>query len=121
MLPGERWDKKQSSPSLIKLVEGNCLPKGRGLVPGCGRGYDVILLSSVLDHVTGLDISPVGIDAARETAKDVTNVTFINDNFFAYSPDTLFDVIYDYTFLCAIPPHYREDVSTFHNVRNTFH
>lgn len=41
----------------------------RALVPGCGRGYDVLLLSSLGYDVVGLDLSPVGVQRAREHAE----------------------------------------------------
>ena len=35
-----------SSPALLKLLDANEIPNGRALVPGCGRGYDVVALAS---------------------------------------------------------------------------
>lgn len=41
------------------------LPKGRSLVPGCGRGYDAIALGKSGYDSTGLDLSPTGIEQAK--------------------------------------------------------
>lgn len=41
------------------------LPKGRALVPGCGRGYDVIAFGRSGYDSTGLDLSPTGVEQAK--------------------------------------------------------
>lgn len=45
--PGQFFDAKRSSPSLIKVLDarGTCATtpvRPKALVPGCGRGYDVV-------------------------------------------------------------------------------
>lgn len=45
--PGQFFDAKRSSPSLIKVLDarGTCAAapsRPKALVPGCGRGYDVV-------------------------------------------------------------------------------
>lgn len=44
--PGQLFDAKRSSPSLIKVLDsrGTCSAQKplKALVPGCGRGYDVV-------------------------------------------------------------------------------
>ncbi|KXJ87624.1 S-adenosyl-L-methionine-dependent methyltransferase [Microdochium bolleyi] len=114
----------------------------RALVPGCGRGYDVLLLSSLGYDVIGVDLSPVGIQRAREHAEERRRdgsyplassgnttgasvepgtFTFVEGDFF--KDDWLeqvsgsdgdgdgkakeFDLIFDYTFGCALPPQAR--------------
>lgn len=41
------------------------LPKGRSLVPGCGRGYDAVAFGKSGYDSTGLDLSPTGVDQAK--------------------------------------------------------
>lgn len=41
------------------------LPKGRALVPGCGRGYDAIAFGKSGYDSTGLDLSPTGVEQAK--------------------------------------------------------
>lgn len=96
----------------------------RALVPGCGKGYDVFLLASYGYDAYGLDTSPLALDAARAFAKDANRDAsyplrdgsegrgeakflledFFADDFFSETDGGHFDVIYDYTFLCALPP-----------------
>jgi hypothetical protein len=45
------------------------LPKGKALVPGCGKGYDVALLASWGYDAYGLEISGHAAEAAREYLK----------------------------------------------------
>lgn len=100
-------------------------------VPGCGGGYDVQLFASYGFDAYGLDVSKHGIEKAKQHLRDqgkeqtykLQNIqngrgesNFILADFFAddflaethpgvprSSPRT-FDIIYDYTFLCALPP-----------------
>lgn len=100
------------------------------LVPGCGKGYDVLLLASLGYDAYGLEVSEKAVEAAVVNAsqtydkyKDASagegksdaggRYTFICGDFFsdAWLVDSAlndremkFDFIYDYTFFCALPP-----------------
>ncbi|RDW90568.1 uncharacterized protein DSM5745_02343 [Aspergillus mulundensis] len=178
------WDRGMPSPALIDLLEnyqdtllhpmatqeGNGNGNGNGnegqarkrkrkraLVPGCGRGYDVLTLALHGFDAVGLEISGTAVSAAREFAErelqlsssgpranakyfgedfDVDRararqlgletgtgkVHFCQGDFFDDSwlaeldadedGDGLvggrkFDLVYDYTFLCALHPSQR--------------
>lgn len=63
------WDKNGPQPALVELLETEAsrqlLPtQGTALVPGCGTGYDVVLLARQGLVVTGLDISETAKAAA---------------------------------------------------------
>ncbi|KAL1966767.1 hypothetical protein VTN77DRAFT_3964 [Rasamsonia byssochlamydoides] len=99
----------------------------KALVPGCGSGFDVFLLASFGYDAYGLDYSDVAVEICRqEEAKAADKypvrdpaigrgkMTFVQGDFF--SDDWLdklglqrnsFDLIYDYTFFCALPPSLR--------------
>ncbi|KJX93100.1 thiol methyltransferase like protein [Zymoseptoria brevis] len=119
----------------------------RALVPGCGRGYDVLLLASLGYDTWGLDASPTAIAAAESLKSSLLassppdpayaapppppsevnitpgTATFLEADFFQTSlpfpkngddddiddgkEETSFDLIFDYTFLCALPPSLR--------------
>ncbi|CZT17533.1 related to thiol methyltransferase [Ramularia collo-cygni] len=111
--------------SALKDVASN--QRKRALVPGCGRGYDVLLLASLGYDCYGLDASQTAIDAAlkhqAESSKDEQYVphdskvgagetkflvhNFFKDDFLADTNGGNFDLIFDYTFLCALPPEMR--------------
>ncbi|KAH8670905.1 thiol methyltransferase [Xylariales sp. PMI_506] len=94
------------------------------LVPGCGKGHDALLLASFGFDVCGLDVSDVALAEARKNADAVrddpvyqprkgiagTNQWVAGDFF---KDDWLeeagvktgkFDLVFDYTFLSALPP-----------------
>lgn len=101
------------------------------LIPGCGRGYEVVMLALHGFDAYGLDISETAISEAKKysseelqnphdynfgpnnpsqtIASTVGNVSFFNQNFFekGWEKDMKFDIIYDYTFLCALHPSMR--------------
>ncbi|KAL3488602.1 S-adenosyl-L-methionine-dependent methyltransferase [Aspergillus germanicus] len=147
------WDRGLPSPALIDLIEeydrtlfcpfrttesGESKGRKRVLVPGCGRGYDVIALSLHGFDAYGLEISSTAVSEAQalaqtelaspsaenfgaHTTKSTTALhgggadnlslspgtpRFLQGDFFDSSwSDALgfrFDVVYDYTFLCAL-------------------
>ncbi|OCL08883.1 putative thiol methyltransferase [Glonium stellatum] len=100
----------------------------RALVPGCGKGYDVLLLASLGYDAYGVEASANAVKAcekhaaeqaerypARDTEVGSGGVKFVLGDFFkdewlAGVDGGLgegFDLIYDYTFLCALPPAFR--------------
>lgn len=121
------WDRGVPSPALRdtlvnhKNIIGGALVDGKrkkALVPGCGRGVDVIFLQSFGYDVVGLEISPGAVKACLEYAKEHEDKTpaadekvgkgsiqFVHGDF--YADDWLkeagmtagegFDLIYDYT------------------------
>ncbi|KAH0612165.1 uncharacterized protein H6S33_010217 [Morchella sextelata] len=100
----------------------------RALVPGCGRGYDTSLLSTYGYDAFGLDISETAIKAASEwvslQSEEEKNTQskhsfemwgqshIVLGDFFRsdwaekvhFDLKGGFDLVYDYTFLCALHP-----------------
>ncbi|KAE8150210.1 thiol methyltransferase [Aspergillus avenaceus] len=104
----------------------------KALVPGCGKGYDVAMLALHGYDVYGLDVSSTGVNVAREYASvelldpkpynfgpgfdqsrrpEKGQITILEGDFFSSEwkaqDGGLFDLIYDYTFLCALHPNMR--------------
>ncbi|KAF9886492.1 hypothetical protein FE257_011399 [Aspergillus nanangensis] len=142
------WDRGKPSPALIDTIESHqqtrddCLfhpiaadgRRKRALVPGCGRGYDVVMLALHGFDAYGLEISATAVkeaeayasaemehprpynfgQAARATADESSRGTarFVQGDFFRddwCGDDAKFDLVYDYTFLCALHPTMRRD------------
>ncbi|OWM84793.1 probable thiol methyltransferase 2 [Punica granatum] len=104
------WDLGKPTPIIEHLHRIGALPKGRALVPGCGTGYDVVAIACPERHVIGLDISDIAIKIAVEVSSSLPNAnyfTFLKEDFFTWQPNELFDLIFDYTFFCAICPEMR--------------
>jgi methyl halide transferase len=117
-----RFDKQTVCPALQYLIDKGHILKGRALVPGCGRGYDVTALANDDRYVVGVDISEDAIFSANERLHQIltlcekcviphdppiSSLEFKCMSFFDLEtdvPEKLFDFVYDYTFLCALDP-----------------
>lgn len=116
--------KKELVGDVLLTEQSQTTRRKRALVPGCGTGYDVLLLASFGYDTYGLDYSKAAIEHAdREAAKHAEEyvvkypdigrgkVVFVQGDFF--KDDWLenvglmhssFDLIYDYT-VCSIAPY----------------
>ncbi|KAL9943226.1 hypothetical protein D7B24_007541 [Verticillium nonalfalfae] len=123
-----------SRPNLVPPVTSSTAPRPKALVPGCGKGHDVLLLAAFGYDVVGLDFAPAAASEAIENEKSVREalrdgdktadvykpkegvpsvgaVAWATGDFFSnewleqsnISEGTTFDLIFDYTFLCALP------------------
>ncbi|KAJ5454558.1 uncharacterized protein N7458_005514 [Penicillium daleae] len=99
----------------------------KALVPGCGRGVDVLLLASFGYDAYGLEYSATAVELCKKEETENHSwyrvrdekigkgkVTFLQGDFFDDAwletigvPRNGFDVIYDYTFFCALNPELR--------------
>ncbi|KAK3148789.1 hypothetical protein QOZ80_3AG0208690 [Eleusine coracana subsp. coracana] len=106
------WDLGQPTPAAVELVKSGTLPGDAAtvLVPGCGAGYDVVALSGAGRFVVGLDICETAIQKAKQwsSAADGSFFTFVAADFFTWEPPEKFDIIFDYTFFCALDPSLRQ-------------
>lgn len=123
------WDRGQPNPALIDVLAdrqdfiGDCMKEGasgqkrrkRALVPGCGRGYDVLLLASFGYDAYGLEVSETAVKRCLEEqqasgekypvkneAVGAGKAVFLNSDFFGDSwieptGGKEMDLIYDYT------------------------
>ncbi len=105
------WDAGQSPPILQELVRTHALPTGKAIVPGCGAGYDVMTLAHANRTVWGVDLaSSVAprFEQVREQAQvPLDHVHLVQRDLFQWQPEQPFDLWWDYTFLCALPPRMR--------------
>lgn len=125
------WDKGTPSPALVDILSErqDLFPNTSGgsrkkaLVPGCGKGYDVLLLAAFGYDAYGLEISSTALEAARKTGKEfggkgdyaakegkkMGSVTWLAGDFFQdevyrdVKGGGTFDLIYDYTVLSLAP------------------
>ncbi|KAI4203032.1 MAG: hypothetical protein LQ346_001879 [Caloplaca aetnensis] len=125
------WDRGTSNPALVDLLDqrrdliGDCFVEDAGkrrrkraLVPGCGKGYDVLLLASYGYDAYGLEVSEKAVERCIEerdvngdkypvkyVAAGAGKSTFVQGDFFAdaWSAEVVgggtFEMIYDYTHL----------------------
>ncbi|KAG8862331.1 hypothetical protein FRB96_001910 [Tulasnella sp. 330] len=106
------WDAGKSQPPLFDLMRSELGKKiqsehskeSRALVPGCGQGYDAAYLASLGYDTWGVDLSDTAVQLAKNTQTLHPKLSFHMLDFFKFEiPDGGFDLVYDYTFFCAIP------------------
>ena len=90
------WDAGGVPPRLTQWL--NQQPAGRRvLLPGCGSGYELREFAKRGDDVLGIDISDAALERARKLGVPVRKADFFTLDEPAY------DVVYERTFLCALP------------------
>jgi 2-polyprenyl-3-methyl-5-hydroxy-6-metoxy-1,4-benzoquinol methylase len=104
------WDIEQVSPPFERLwVEGR-LEKGKAIIPGCGRGHEVVYFAERGFDVTGLDFTIGAVTALRQMlAEKNLRANVLNEDFFALdrSHDDSYDIMFEQTFFSAIAPSQR--------------
>lgn len=120
---GEFFDAAKTEPAFARLManpsdnirallEGKGVPP-RALVPGCGRGYALVTLAAAGFAADGLEIAPTAAKAAREylasEGVERARTRVIEADFFSYSPEVAYALVFDSTFLCAIDPSKRQE------------
>ncbi len=103
------WDRGGPSPPMRQYLE-RIAPKGRALVPGCGRGHEVALAVELGLDVTGLDISPTAVAEARALYPNLAE-RFVVGSLFDPPAEMrgAFDVVIEHTCMSALPPALRPD------------
>lgn len=99
------WDRGRTSGNLNYWIKNGLLKPCRILVPGCGNGYEVITLAQKGFDVTAIDIAPSAINNLQEALDEASlSAELVLGDFFTWQPSKEFDVIYEQTSLCALPP-----------------
>jgi len=102
------WDAGRVPPKLAQWLPGEPASQTssrRVLVPGSGSGYEVRAFAEHGDDVLGIDFSDAAIEAARRTLGGLAARVRKADFFTLDSPP--FELVYERTFLCALPPRER--------------
>jgi 2-polyprenyl-3-methyl-5-hydroxy-6-metoxy-1,4-benzoquinol methylase len=61
------WDRGQPSPALTHWMNSGSLQPCRILVPGCGRGHEVVALCEAGFEVTAIDFAEAAVQAVAQT------------------------------------------------------
>ncbi len=110
------WDLRAPTPALATLLaqpvlaEAGLRAAARIAVPGCGRGHDLRVWSQRGFDVTGFDLAPSAVEEASALlALNRARARVLCRDVFGLVPEfeDSFDLVYDYTCYCAIPPHLR--------------
>lgn len=110
------WDAGTYTPALNVWCEAQSKRFSNVAAVGVGTGYDLIPLSKVSENLIALDIAATAQRRFNEIVKrdldERAQTQFLLENFFEFRPKMPFDLIWDYTFLCAIDPSEREAWAT---------
>ncbi|RXK55126.1 methyltransferase domain-containing protein [Oleiharenicola lentus] len=97
------WD-QHGVPECLRDYLKRTPVSGRALVPGCGSGYEILTLHECGWPVLGLDFSPAAVAQAQRQMGPLAQLVRVGD-FFAPADDMSgFSLVYERTFLCALPP-----------------
>lgn len=99
------WDLGRVPPALGRYLAAHPGRGARVLIPGCGSGYEVEAFAAAGYDVTAIDFSPPAVARARARLPAALVERVIEGDFFAYDFSAApFELIYERTFLCALPP-----------------
>jgi SAM-dependent methyltransferase len=113
------WDLGGAHPELVARIAagGSAITPpasgGKALVPGCGRGWDALALAQAGWEVTALDIVP-DLGPLVSSRLSPYGSTFHCGDFLNFQDcdskvKRQYDLIFDHTFFCALPPEQRAE------------
>jgi len=104
------WDLGHVAPPFVDLLESNAIMPCKTLVPGCGRGHEVIFLAENGFDLTAVDYSIGAVNHLNSVILErKLNIKVLNLDFFELDSthDRLYDLLIEQTFFCAISPSQR--------------
>ena len=104
------WDLGQVAPPFVKLFESKLIVPGKTLIPGCGRGHEVIYFAENGFEVTAVDYSSGAVNHLKSTVQERNiKCEVLHMNFFEMDAvhNGVYDLMIEQTFFCAISPEQR--------------
>ena len=101
------WDLGEVAPPFVSLLESNTITPGKTLVPGCGRGHEVIFLAENGFDVTGVDYSKGAVNHLNSVIQErqlSSQILYLDFFTLDSTHDGLYDLLIEHTFFCAISP-----------------
>ena len=91
-------------PAALKSFLTRSSSAGKVLLPGCGSGYEVRAFHEAGYDVTAIDFSPAAVEQAKKVLGALAGKVILGDFFTHDFGSESFDLIYERTFLCSMPP-----------------
>ena len=91
-------------PAALRSFLARAKSPGCVLIPGCGSGYEVQAFHEAGSEVTAVDFSPGAREQAGRVLGPLRDRVIAGDFFTHDFSGQNFDVIYERTFLCSLPP-----------------
>lgn len=96
------WDFQGVPPALVERLRNTPSP-GAALIPGCGSGYETKAFHDFGWRPLAIDFSPAAVQQAHTLLGALAPLVRQAD-FFADDLGGPYDLIYERTFLCSLPP-----------------
>lgn len=92
-------------PKRLETFIRSLSSRAKVLIPGCGQDHRTVEAFHLAGHQgTAIDFSPVAVKYTRRALPDLQERIILGD-FFSYDfGDAPFDIVYERTFLCSLPP-----------------
>ena len=91
-------------PAALHSFLARATAPGKVLIPGCGSGYEVQAFHEAGYDVTAIDFSPAAVDRAKRLLGILAERIILGDFFTHDFGQGRFDLVYERTFLCSMPP-----------------
>lgn len=99
------WDFGGVPAALVRFLAAHPGAGRHALIPGCGSGYEIAAFAVAGWDVTAIDFSPPAIAQARTRLGPALADRVLPGDFFTHAFSAApFDLVYERTFLCALPP-----------------
>ncbi|MDM4767960.1 methyltransferase domain-containing protein [Pelomonas sp. SE-A7] len=103
------WDRGAPHPQLQRWLDAGLLQPGHSvLVPGCGRGHELVPLARAGLLVRGLDYTPAAVVEARSRVEaaglHASQAAVEQADVLQWQASQMLDRIYEQTCLCALHP-----------------
>lgn len=99
------WDRGGPSPMLGVWLETGILRPCRILIPGCGRGHEVVALAARGFDVTAVDFAEAAVHNLQTTLREKQlGAVVVQADLLEFTPTEPFKAIYEQTCLCALHP-----------------
>ena len=105
----------QAIPATLRSFVKKTQTRGTVLIPGCGTDHAVLQFFRTAGFdVTAIDFSTAAVAQIKKALRNFDG-KIIGGDFFTFDFQSRFDLIYERTFLCALPPqkwpHYAKRVA----------
>lgn len=98
------WELGDAPSPLKRWLAAHPGGGARVLIPGCGTGRELSAFAAAGYDVTAIDFSAAAVERARQQAGPALAPRILQQDFFGRGlPAHGFDLIYERTFLCALP------------------
>ena len=91
-------------PAALRAFLARAKPPGHVLIPGCGSGYEVRAFHDAGFEVTAIDFSAAARERAGRLLGPLSRSVIAGDFFTHDFTGQNFDLVYERTFLCSLPP-----------------